>query len=599
MHLNDARLRDLIFRPLASHRTQVVRFIVSALARSLSAIGIIVLLQQFLSGVLGGEQGLAAEFARLSSQEVALLGIALLLLMAFLIMSLATYHNDIAQEQLTRSVEVSALEKLVRHLMVLPVMFFESQGTGDLMQAMRQDTAHLRGYLAAIVRICMEGLLAVGYTIAAIWMSPSLAFWVLLVMPLAAIPLVIFARKTTHQSFHVRKRNSALMDTVLQIIHGIRMIRIYGTESQQLAATIKRARHYFDAALTIVRLQSFSRVLLESLSGLSIVLIVVIGGFKVLEGTLGWPALMAFLVAVRSLQGPLNNMNSGLLAMRQHAASIVRILELLAEPSVQENASNRTPLTGRIESIRFENVNFARNNRPALNDVSFTVNKGETLAIVGPSGAGKSTVLDLCAGFFPPDRGKVLVNGLPVESLMPSSFYDQVALAPQEAFVFEASVRDNILCGWEETSEEEIVAAAKAAGLHQEILSLPDGYSTLLSIGGQGLSTGQSQRLNIARALLKKPSLLLLDEPTANLDALVEAKIQESIAHNPDPNQIRIIAAHRLATVQHAEQIMVLEHGHCVAIDSHAALVRNCPLYREMWIAQQQADTVVELGARR
>ncbi|MGD8416595.1 MAG: ABC transporter transmembrane domain-containing protein, partial [Pseudomonadales bacterium] len=329
--LRQPRLRRLIFEPLRHRRGEVALFIATAAIRSLSALGVIVLLQQFLAGILGGQQGLATGLAERTTPYIALALVATMLLLTVLLLSWSTYRNDVTRERLARTVEIGSIQRLGAHLLQLPIEYFDRHSTGDLVQALRQDVSQLRGYLSALVGIVMELGLAAGYVAAAVWMSPSLAFWILLVLPLAVFPLVMLAQRTTRQSFTIRKRNSALMDTIYQVLRGIRVIRVFKGEEAELGAIETRARSYFDAMLDIVRLQSFSRVLLESLSGFSIVLVVIIGGFQVLDGTLGWPSLLAFLIAVRSLQGPLNNVNVRFLEMRRCAASLQRLLDLLAE----------------------------------------------------------------------------------------------------------------------------------------------------------------------------------------------------------------------------------------------------------------------------
>lgn len=592
--LRQPRLRRLIFEPLRHRRGEVALFIATAAIRSLSALGVIVLLQQFLAGILGGQQGLATGLAERTTPYIALALVATMLLLTVLLLSWSTYRNDVTRERLARTVEIGSIQRLGAHLLQLPIEYFDRHSTGDLVQALRQDVSQLRGYLSALVGIVMELGLAAGYVAAAVWMSPSLAFWILLVLPLAVFPLVMLAQRTTRQSFTIRKRNSALMDTIYQVLRGIRVIRVFKGEEAELGAIETRARSYFDAMLDIVRLQSFSRVLLESLSGFSIVLVVIIGGFQVLDGTLGWPSLLAFLIAVRSLQGPLNNVNVRFLEMRRCAASLQRLLDLLAETPVREAASEERP-GERIVRFAFDRVGFDRNGIPVLQDVSFELREGESLGVVGPSGSGKTTLLALAARFFQPTEGRVLINDGDAGDHALDRFYDEVALVPQEPFLFDATIRENIRSGRPTASDEDVETVARSVGLDREIRDLPHGYETVLGVGAHGLSQGQGQRLNIARALIKEPSLLLLDEATSSLDSLSDARIQRLLSDTYAKQRIQIIAAHRLATVRDADRILVLEQGRCVGLGSHGRLLETCPLYRDMWDAQQQK--IVKIAA--
>jgi ABC-type multidrug transport system fused ATPase/permease subunit len=584
--LRQRELRVLLFEPLRYRRGEVAQFIATTAIRSLSALGVIVLLQQFLAGILGGQQGLATELSERTTPYVALGMVAGMLLLTMLILSWSTYRNEVTRERLARGVEIGSTQRLGAHLMRLPIEYFERHSAGDLVQMLRQDVAQLRGYLSALVGIVIELGLATGYIAAAVWMSPSLAFWVLLVLPLAAAPLVVLAQRTTRQSFTIRNRNSALMDTIYQVLRGIRVIRVFKGEEAELEAIATRARNYFDAMLDIVRLQSFSHVLLESLSGFSIVLVVIIGGFQVLDGTLGWPSLLAFLIAVRSLQGPLNNVNVRFLEMRRCAASLQRLLDLLAEVGVSVGGADDGP-GEQIARFQFDRVSFHRNGIPVLQDISFELLEGESLGVVGPSGSGKTTLLAIAARFFQPSSGRVLINGDTAEHHSLDRFYDEVALVPQEPFLFDTSIRENIRSGRPAASNEDVERVARNVRLDGEIRELPDGFETVLGVGAHGLSQGQAQRLNIARALVKEPSLLLLDEATSSLDPLSDAHIQKLFGSSAG-EQIQIIAAHRLATVRNADRILVLQQGRCVGLGEHATLLETCPLYREMWEAQRQ-----------
>lgn len=582
------QLIEIVRAPLSAARKEIAWYVCTSLVKSAAAVGIVLLIQQFLAGVLGSEAGLANTLSTTYGQEAALWAVALLLFAVYLILSTATYFNQVTHQRIVRSLEVGVMARLIRHLMTLSVRFFETHSEGDLMQAIRQDIAHLRAALAAAANLGMEALLAIGYAAAAFWISMEMAFWVLIVLPLAVVPLFLLARRIEKQSFGIRARSSALMDMILQVLRGIRVIKIFRGEEREARAATARAGDYFDAMIRMVRTQSLAQVLLESLSGLSIVVIVVLGGFKVMDGSLGWPSLMAFLVAVRSMHGPLNNLNSSYLQIQQNAASLHRLAALMHErPSIADRP-DALPFDGRIESFEFRDVSYDYAGSAALRGLSFAVARGQTIGVVGPSGSGKSTLLSLAARLLDPSSGTVLINGTDIRNFRLSDIYDSVSLVPQLPFLFDETVRENIRSGRDGASDAEVEDAARAAGLHEEIAKLPDGYDTALGQGGSGLSVGQGQRLNVARAIIKRASMLLLDEATSSLDSLAEARVQKGIDSCTD-SDLSIVVAHRLSTLKHADLILVLDDGRCQGIGAHEALLGSCPLYRDMWTTQQSA----------
>jgi subfamily B ATP-binding cassette protein MsbA len=573
---------------LARDRKLVARLALSSLGRSALSMATIVLMQQFLAGVLGGTEGLAAALAARYGTAAALWIAAALLLACYLAMSVTTYDTQVVEQKVIRAVELGIIERLIRHLLTLSVDFYDRHGHGDLIQAIRQDVTQLRIIVSSLARMVLDGFAGVALLATAVWVSPRLAFWVLLVFPLVALPVLFLARLITKRSFRVRRQASVLYDVILQILRGIRVIKIFRGEEQETARTVAHARRYFEACIEIARTESLGRVFLESLAGLSVVVVVIAGGFQVLGGTLSWPSLLAFLMAVRAALGPLNSINTSYLEIQRYRASAVRISELLEErPKVTDRADAR-PLERPPDRIRFDHVSFAYESTEVLSDICFEVESGETLGIVGPSGCGKTTLLCLAARLFDPSAGRVRLDGEDIRAYRLSDVYRLVALVPQEPFLFCASVRDNIRCGRPGATDAEVEAAARAAEIHDEILELPEGYETVLGTGGRSVSEGQAQRLNIARALLKNAPILLLDEATSSLDSISESKVQRAI-DSLVQGRTTFVVAHRLSTLRNAGRILVLDRGRQAGLGSHGRLLQDCELYREMWRPQESS----------
>jgi len=476
----------------------------------------------------------------------------------------------------------------------LSVGFFERQSHGDLVQAIRLDVTRSRNAASACVQMALESAMAIGYLAGAVWISPRLSILIFLVMPLAVAPVLALARRSMRKSFHIRRRASALYDSVLQILRGIRVIKVFRAEESERARIERQARGYFAACIEIARAGSMGRMLLESVAGLSIVLVVIAGGFEVLHGTLSWPSLLAFLMAVRSIHTPVQNVNTEFMELQTNAASVERIASLLAErPAIADGPSPQTARGPR--SVRLENVTFRYGDRVTLQNICFEIRAGETLGIAGPSGAGKTTLLGLLARFFDPDNGRISWDGCDLRQLRLAVLHDQIGLVPQSPFLFSGTVAENIRVGRPGASDREVQEAARAAEIHEEIAALADGYQTRIGPGGRALSEGQAQRINVARALLKNAPVLLLDEATSSLDSLSESKLQRAV-DAAVRDRTTFVVAHRLSTLRNATRILVLDEGRSVGLGTHSELLASCPIYAEMWRAQQSPAAWVEVG---
>ena len=568
-------------------RRLVARFVATALGRSLLSLATILLVREFLAGVLA-QRGLPAWAVRLGGPDMALWTIAGLLWIAFLGGSALALDNQVTQQRMVKALELGMMERLLRHLLGLSVAFFERQSHGDILQAVRQDVSELRIAVFALARAALDGVTAAGLFVAAWWLSPRLTWWALIVLPVAVVPLVYLARRALARSREIRRTGYVLFDAILQLLRGIRLIKVFRAEATETRTTLEKSRRYFDELIAMVRVQAFANGVLESLASTGIVLVIVIGGFDVLAGRLDWPTLMAFVLAVRALHGPLNGLSQSIVALATHGASAERVSRLLTTASDVPEVRDPIPLTGAPALLAVEQVSFRyhADADPVLRDVTLTLAAGETLGIAGPSGAGKSTLLGLIARFFDPSAGSIRLDGVDLRRHSLSDLYGQLAIVTQEPFLFATTIRENIRCSRPEATDQEVEDAARAVGIDPEIRATAQGYETMVGLGGTAVSGGQAQRVNIARALLKNPSILLLDEATSNLDSLSELKVQEALERLIE-GRTTLVVAHRLSTLRRADRILVLDRGAAVGLGPHLELLESCPIYRRMWELQQ------------
>lgn len=579
-----AKLRHIL-RLVELDRAMAVRFVATSLGRSLLSMAAILLMREFLSGILAEPTGLSAQLAQQLGTTGALYAVAFALLVCFTLASVLGYANQVTQQRMVKVLELGLMRRLLHHLLSLSVSFFDRQSHGDILQAVRQDVTEIRAAVFAVGRIALDGVTAIGLFAAALWLSPRLTFWSLIVLPLAAVPILIAVRRMVRRAREVRRTGYVLFDAIIQSLRGIRIIKVFGGEDREAQAALDKGQRYFDELIEMVRISSATQVVLQSLASAGLVMVIVVGGFDVMAGRLDWPSLLAFLMAVRALHGPLNNINQGLVSLGGHGASAERVFDLLATAPRIADQPDARPMPSTVREIAFRDVSFSYGDRTILDRVSFAVNAGETIGIAGPSGTGKTTLLNLVARFHDPTSGAIEFDGVDLRGYRLRDVYDHLAVVLQEPFLFAASVRENIRCGRASARDHEVEEAARLAGVHDEILLMPEGYDTQVGLGGMGISGGQAQRINIARALLKNPPLLLLDEATSALDSMVEAQVQQALEQLMI-GRTTFVVAHRLSTLRGASRILVLDRGAVVGFAPHSVLLETCDVYRRMWELQ-------------
>ena len=347
------------------------------------------------------------------------------------------------------------------------------------------------------------------------------------------------------------------------------------------------------AILKALKLSNSFHPTIEFVSGLGNVIVIFFGGRLALANNLPIEDLVAFLLYLGSFYGPitaLGRINEGLQQALASAERVVEILEEDVEITDGDDSIQVDKVKGKLE---FKNVSFQYvKNIPVLKNISFEINPGKTLALVGPTGVGKSTMANLVPRFFDPDKGDILIDNINIKKIASTNLRKQISFVSQDVFLFNGTVKENILYGREDATDEEVIDAAKAANAHEFILALSDGYETKVGERGVKLSGGQKQRISIARSILKDAPILILDEATSSVDTQTERLIQEAL-EQLKKNKTTVVIAHRLSTIQEADQIIVLKQGEIIESGKHDELLEKRGLYSQLCKAQSNGRIMV------
>jgi ATP-binding cassette subfamily B protein/subfamily B ATP-binding cassette protein MsbA len=474
-------------------------------------------------------------------------------------------------------------------LQALSVRYYDQRATGELVSRVTSDTSNLeRIFIDGAEALVMAGLTLCGITVVLFVMH-----WRLALLALIPIPLLIvgasFVTGRVHAMYRVIRQESGRLNAVLQDnLSGIREILAFNRQAYEAERFDVHNRAYCREQLRVSRVWSLYSPTMILVGSIGTLLVLGFGARDVVTGTMTLGELVAFLAYLGLFYVPINQIHS-VNHMLQHAlASGERVFEVLdAVPEVVEAPNARVLPRGRGE-LRFETVSFAyRPDVPVLHDIEFAAAPGEKIALVGPSGAGKSTIIKLLMRFYDVGAGRIAVDGWDVRDVTLASLRDQIGMVAQEPFLFNGTVRENLAYGRLDASDDEIEAAARAAHAHDFIATMPEGYATLIGERGVKLSGGQKQRLAIARALLKDPPIIVLDEATSNIDSETEVQIQDAL-DRLIADRTTLIIAHRLSTLRSVDRIIVLDRGRLVDTGRHDDLLARRGLYANLYEAQFQ-----------
>jgi len=485
--------------------------------------------------------------------------------------------------QVSLGVEYDLRNRMYGHLQSLELSFFDSQQTGQLMSRATVDLQAVRFFLGyGLIFILQSALTIVIASTVMLVLDPFLAAIALAPMPFVIWTSFRYGRRNRPASQEVQQRIAELTAEAEENIGGVRVVKAFAQEERQLQRFDDRTRRVFEQSMVSTRLRAFYSPLIGFLPQLGLAGLLYVGGRQVIDGNLSEGDFVAFYGYVLMLTGPMRMLGIALGMAQRAVASGERVFELLDRAprlTAPPDAPALPPGGGRVE---LRDVTFAYDgDEPVLEDVDLSVEPGQTVAIVGPTGSGKTTLVMLIPRLYDVTEGAVLVDGVDVRSVDPASLRREVAVVSDDAFLFSASLRDNIAYARPEAGDDEVVTAAVRAGLGGLLDDLPDGLDTLVGERGLTLSGGQRQRVAIARALLAEPRILILDDATSSVDATTESQIKSALAEVME-GRTTFVIAHRLSTIALADEVVVLEDGRVAARGTHEELLDDSELYREI-----------------
>jgi len=478
-------------------------------------------------------------------------------------------------------------DDLFGHILYQSSDYFDHNPTGDLMSRLTNDVDKIQQALSGSMGDFIEEL----FTLLALLIGIFIIDWHLalvsfVVAPLAAVPLALFSRALKKKGLRNQVEMAGIYNLLHETITGHKVVKAFTMEKYELKKFVQATRRYFRTSLNLAWISSLSSPFMEFLGGAVGALILYVGSLRIGQGVISAGDFGAFVMAVFMMYMPIKRLSKANNSIQQAVACLERIQEVLDSSPVIQDSPRAGPLPRVKGAVRFEGVSFSYNQtRPVLQNISFEVRPCTTAAFVGLSGAGKTTVINLLARFYEPRSGRISIDGIDIRQVLLDSLRSQLGLVTQDIILFNDTIRNNIAYGLADIPLERIVQAARAAMAHDFIMATPSGYDTTIGERGGLLSSGQRQRIAIARALLKDPPILILDEATSALDSESEHLIQEAL-DNVMKDRTTLIIAHRLSTVRNADRIFVIDNGRIAESGTHEELCRLEGIYTRLYELQ-------------
>jgi subfamily B ATP-binding cassette protein MsbA len=513
------------------------------------------------------------------------------ILLVFALKGLFTFCHEYLMRSASQKMVMSLRGQLYDHLIRLPLNYFSKYSSGSLISKVINDTNTLQSVLSLTIKdLFIESATVIALTGVAVWRRWDLALIALIVLPGAFYAAGRLGKRLKKISKRSQQKISVITETLHESFSGIKIIKAFSREITEKKRFDHINKDYYRELMRAVRTSEFISLLMEIVGGLGIAAVIWYGARLIVEGTMTIGDFFSFLTAVFLLYTPAKRLAKVNAGIQKARAPLHRIFEVL---SVKQETEGDRIIQSLENNIKYDNVSFTYPSaqRRALKNISLTIQKGELVAIVGKSGSGKTTLINMLPRFYCPDEGTILIDNVDISTATFRSLRSLFGIVSQDVILFNDSIYANISYGNIQANKNEVIAAAKAAYADEFILELPKGYETVVGERGLRLSGGQRQRVSIARAILKNPPVLILDEATSSLDTESEMKIQHAL-ENLISNRTTVVIAHRLSTVLKADKIIVMDGGNIVETGTHSELLAEKGHYQKLYDLQFRGQEI-------
>lgn len=515
-----------------------------------------------------------------------LIYIPLIVAIVYIVKGLCDFAQYYLMAYVGQSVIRDLREEMFTKLEQMSVGFFVRHSTGELLSRMNNDVSLVQGAMtSAITGIVRDAVTVVALICVVFYRDFTLALMAMVVFPLAVYPLLSFGKKLKRYSRRMLVSLEDITQRLNETITGIRIVKAFAMEDYERSRFQEVNQTLFNAFMRRFKVRALSNPVMETLGGFGVCAIVFYGGYQVVNGTSTQGTFFSFMAALFMLYEPIKRINEVNITIQEGISAGERIFALLdVEPDVQDR-SDAVELEECAGEVVCDTIFFGYEDQVVLKGVSIRANPGEAIAIVGESGVGKSTLLDLIPRFYDANSGAIRIDGKDIRSLTQKSLREKIGVVTQQTILFDDTIRNNIAYGRPDLSLEKVMDAAKAAHAHDFISALPNGYDTVIGENGIKLSGGERQRIAIARALLKNPPILILDEATSNLDSDSEKAVQSALEELMR-GRTTIVVAHRLSTIRNVDRIYVLVNGAVTEQGSHDELLARNGEFARLYYLQ-------------
>jgi subfamily B ATP-binding cassette protein MsbA len=473
---------------------------------------------------------------------------------------------------------------LHKKMISLPLPFFTEKRKGDLTARLTSDLVEIEwSIMSSLEMIFKDPLNIIIYLLTLIAISSQLTLFVIILFPITGIIIGVIGKSLKKSSKKGQSKMGDLLAIIDENIAGLRIIKAFDVESYINKKFEKESANYKSVMTRLLRKKDLSSPMSEFLSTIVMVIVMWFGGQLVLSGNAGLSAeeFIGYILIFSQIIPPAKSLTSSYYHIQKGSAAAERIYEILDTENEITDIENPKHIKILNNNIEFKNLTFKYANTKVLNDINFSIKKGKMIALVGESGSGKSTLADLLARFYDVDKGEILIDNTNLKEISIADLKSLMGIVSQESILFNDTIYNNIRLGKINATEDEIIAAAKVANAHHFILETENGYNTNIGDRGNKLSGGQKQRLSIARAILKSPEILILDEATSSLDTESEKLVQEAL-ENLMRSRTSLVIAHRLSTIKNADEIIVLDKGKIIERGSHKELINKSGHYKKL-----------------